>query len=164
MGSPNPFAFGISAFGIGSFGPGTSPIPPTPPGPLTPAVPVLPSSIQHATLLLDQVTFDCCLDASGNWAVSNAPYSIAQDAATQLSTFRGECWYDNTQGVTYWQQIFGQRPPASLVVSLLEAQALLVPDVETAVATIGGINPQRGAIGQMIITDTDGNETVLPLS
>lgn len=161
MSSPNPFAFGTSAFGFGSFGPGpVEPVPPPPP-PLVPPTPV--SSISHLTWLLDWESGDSCLDASGNIAVASAPYAIAQDAATQVSTFRGECWYDSTQGVPYWQQILGKRPPASLIASLFEAQALLVPDVATAVVTIGGLNQQRGAIGQMIVTDTDGIATTLPL-
>jgi hypothetical protein len=57
----------------------------------------------------------------------------------------------------------GKLPPASLVVSLLEAQALNVPDVETANVTLGGINAKRGLIGQVLIVDTDGNESTLPL-
>jgi hypothetical protein len=120
-------------------------------------------AINHLTVLLDWSTGDACLDANGNIALASAPYAIAQDVATQLSTFLGECWYDSTQGVAYWQQILGKRPPASLMISLLEAQALMVPDVATATATIGGVNLQRGAIGQMVITDTDGNEFTLPL-
>lgn len=120
-------------------------------------------AINHTTWLLDQSTFDSCLDASGNIAVASAPYAIAQDVATQLSTFLGEVWYDSTQGMPYWQQILGQRPPASLVIAALEAQALLVPDVETATATIGGIDAERGLIGQVIITDTDGNESTLAI-
>lgn len=161
MSSPNPFAFGESAFGFGSFGPNPTPPVPPPPPPLTPAAPV--STIDHLTWLLDWETGDSCLDANGNIAVASAPYAIAQDAATQMSTFLSECWYDTTQGVAWWQQIAGKRPPASLIASLYEAQALLVPDVETAVATIGGLNAKRGAIGQMIVTDTDGNSTTLPL-
>ncbi len=126
-------------------------------------------SINHLTFLLDWSTGDLCLDASGNIAVASAPYAIAQDVATQLSTFLGECWYDTTQGVPYWQQILGKRPPASLIVSLLEAQALNVPDVATAAATIGGIGTQtamvvaRGILGQMIITDTEGGATALSI-
>jgi hypothetical protein len=118
-------------------------------------------SINHTTWLLDWDTGDLCMDAAGNIAVASAPYAIAQDIATQESTFRGECWYDITQGVTYWQQILGQRPSASLVVSLFEAQALEVPDVASATMTVGGINPQRGLIGQMLATDTDGNSITL---
>lgn len=120
-------------------------------------------SINHTTWLLDWTNVDSCLDANGNIAVASAPYSIAQDVATQLSTFLGEVWYDSSQGVQYWQKILGQRPPASLLRSLLEEQALMVPDVATATATIGGINNKRGAIGQMLIVDTDGNEFTIPL-
>jgi hypothetical protein len=119
--------------------------------------------INHLTWLLDWETGDSCLDANGNIAVASAPYSIAQDVATQVSTFIGECWYDSTQGVQYWQQILGKRPPASLVASLFEQQALLVPDVASATADIGGINSQRAAIGQMLVTDTDGITMTLPL-
>lgn len=119
--------------------------------------------INHTTLLLDPDTWDLCLDAFGNIAVASAPYSIAQDVATQLSTFLGECWYDTTQGVPYWQQIFGQKPPASLVAAFLEEEALKVPDVASAQVTIFGLNAQRGLIGQCLITDTDGVQSVIPL-
>ena len=122
-----------------------------------------PVTISHTTWLLDWATGDSCLDAAGNIAVASAPYAVAQDAATQVSTFLGEAWYDSTQGVPYWQQILGKRPPASLIASLFEQQALQVPDVATATVTIGGINAQRGAIGQMIVIDTDGNSATLPL-
>jgi hypothetical protein len=127
------------------------------------SAPVNQTTIDHLTWLIDWESGGICLDANGNIAVASAPYSIAQDAATQMSTFRGECWYDTTQGVPWWQQIAGKRPPASLIASLYEAQVLLVPDVESAVATIAGVNAQRGVIGQMLVTDTDGNETALPL-
>lgn len=120
-------------------------------------------SIEHATLLLDQTAWDLCLDASGNIAVANAPYSIAQDVASQLKTFLGECWYDTSQGMPYWQGILGKRPPTSYITAALEAQALLVPDVEDATATIGGLNTKRGAIGQVLITDTDSTLAAIPL-
>jgi hypothetical protein len=117
--------------------------------------------INHLTWLLDWDTGDLCLDAQGNIAVATAPYSIAQDVATALSTFLGECWYDNSLGVPYWQGILGKRPPASYLVAQFEAQALLVPDVATAQASIGGINAQRGLISQIVVTSTDGNTIIL---
>lgn len=164
MSSPNPIAFGAGRFDIDSFGPPpTPPPPPPPPAPPPLSAPERASSINHTTWLLDWETGDSCLDANGNIAVASAPYAIAQDVATQCSTFSGECWYDSTLGVPWWQQILGKRPPASLIASLFEAQALLVPDVETATVTIGGLNAKRGAIGQMLITDTDGITFALPL-
>jgi hypothetical protein len=114
--------------------------------------------INHTTLLLDQGTWDLCLDAMGNMAVASAPYAVAQDLASQFKTFLGECWYDNAQGMPYWQQIMGQLPPASLIVAAFEAQAVLVPDIASAVASIGGVDSTRDMLGQVIATDTDGNQ------
>lgn len=156
MSTPPPFAFGTGAFGVNPFG-GSPALNPTPlPNPSV-GPNYNPSNINHLTWLLDVTTNDLCLDASGNIAIAAAPYAIAQDVATQLSTFLGECWYDATQGVPYWQQILGQRPPASLLVSLLQAQALKVPDVVSATAILGTVGIQRGVTGQMTITDIDGN-------
>jgi hypothetical protein len=169
MTTPDPFAFGAGAFGVNPFGPAVTPPPPPPVPPGSTGRPQLyPSAtgapkLTHLTWLLDWSTGDSCLDAAGNIAVASAPYSIAQDIATQLSTFLGECWYDTTQGVPYWQQILGKRPPASLLVSLLEAQALKVPDVASVTVTIGGINAKRGVIGQLTATDTQGNAITLAL-
>ena len=121
-------------------------------------------NVTHNTLLLDLTAWDLVIDASGNIAMASAPYAIAQDVATQLSTFLGECWYDTTQGVPYWQQVLGKRPPASLLASLLEAQALKVPDVATATATIGTVSVTRGLTGQMTVTDTDGATSTIAFS
>jgi len=121
-------------------------------------------TINHTTFLLNLNTWDLCLDSLGNIAIASAPYSIAQDVATQISTFLGECWYDTTQGVPYWQQILGARPAASLIIAAIQEQALLVPDVATCEVTLESINAQRGITGQVVITDTDGNTTSLSLN
>lgn len=118
-------------------------------------------AIEHLTFLLDWTTGDSCLDAAGNIAVASAPYAVAQDVATAMSTFLGECWYDNTLGVAYWQGILGRRPTTSYVTGQLEAAARSVPDVATARATAGGTNIKRGLIAQMLVTDTDGNQITL---
>ena len=120
-------------------------------------------TVLHTTLLLDISFWDLVLDATGNIALAAAPYAVAQDVASQLKTFRGECWYDTTQGVPYWQEIMGQRPPAQLVVSDIEGEAEKVPDVETAVATIAGLDSTRRMIGQVGVTDADSNTYALPL-
>lgn len=108
------------------------------------------------TLLLDQVTWDVCLDANGNEAVASDPYAIAQDVASAVRTFLGEVWYDTTQGVPYFQQDLGQRPPLSLITAQMEKAALTVPGVGTAVCVIGSFT-DRTITGQIQLTDTDGN-------
>ena len=87
------------------------------------------------TLLLDQTTWDLVVDASGDIAVASDPYSIAQDAASAIRTFQGECYYDTTLGVPYWSQILGRSPPLSLLKAKLVAAALTVPDVAVMVST-----------------------------
>ncbi|AJJ19826.1 hypothetical protein [Yersinia intermedia] len=53
------------------------------------------------TLLLDRTAWDLVLDANGDIAMASLPYSIAQDVASAIKTFIGECWYDTSQGVPY---------------------------------------------------------------
>jgi hypothetical protein len=120
-------------------------------------------TINHVTWAMN-ANGDSYLDTSGNIATLSGAAAVAQDVATQCSTFLGECWYDSTQGIPYWQQILGKRPPASLIASLFENQALKVPDVATATMVVTGITAQRGLVGQLTITDTDGNTTTFSVS
>ena len=106
------------------------------------------------TLLLDQDLNDLCLDASGNIAMASEPYALAQDAASAISTFLGECWYDTTQGVPYWQDILGQRPPAELLKAQFARAALTVPGVVSASVALTQSARQLG--GTVTITDTTG--------
>jgi hypothetical protein len=108
------------------------------------------------TLLLDQVTWDVCLDINGNEAVASDPYAIAQDVACAVRAFQGEVWYDTTQGVPYFQEILGQRPPLSLITAQIEKVALTVPGVATAVCVIGTFT-DRTITGQIQLTSTDGS-------
>jgi hypothetical protein len=105
-----------------------------------------------ATLLLDTVTWDLVLDASGNIAVANPPYQLAQDAASAIKLFLGELYYDTTQGVPYFQSILGQSPPLSLIKAKLVAAAETVPGVTGAQVFISSVN-QRTLNGQVQVTD-----------
>ena len=72
-------------------------------------------TIIQNSLLLDQAQWDIVLDVNGNIALASAPYSIAQDVASAVRTFVGECWYDNSLGLPYWQNILGKFPPLQFV-------------------------------------------------
>jgi hypothetical protein len=96
------------------------------------------------------------MDASGNIAMATDPYAIAQDVASAVRTFLGECWYDTTLGVPYFQEILGQRPPLSLVTSKIQLVALTVPGVGSALVVIGSFT-ERTISGQIQLTDTGGN-------
>src|SRR5690348_6146263 len=72
-----------------------------------------PYSRDMQTLPLDTSSWDLVLDSNGNLSLSGKDYSIAQDVASAIRTFKGECWYDVTLGLPYFQSVLGQYPPPS---------------------------------------------------
>lgn len=86
------------------------------------------------TLFLLPQSWDLTVDALGNIAMASDPYSVAQDAASEIKLFAGEEWYDTTNGIPYFQKILGKYPPMTLVKALFEKAALRVPTVTQALA------------------------------
>jgi len=107
------------------------------------------------TLLLDRTEWDIVLDADGNMAIGEAPYAIAQDVASAVRTFKGECWYDSALGIPYFEQILGHWPPMPLVKELITKAALTVPGVASARCVFATVT-NRVLSGQIQITDTSG--------
>ena len=107
------------------------------------------------SLYLDPDTWDLTIDASSDIAMASDPYSLAQNAATAIRTFLGECWYDTTLGVPYFTEILGQLPPLELVKSKLVAAALTVADVVDAQVFISSFT-NRQISGQVQVTNTAG--------
>jgi hypothetical protein len=107
------------------------------------------------TLLLDRTTWDLFLDARGNIAVASDPYSVAQDVASAIRLFQGECWFDTTRGVPHFQKILGHQPPVSILKSALEAAALTVPEVTSAIVFISSM-VGREIHGQVHVTSSKG--------
>lgn len=89
-----------------------------------------------STLLLDAVDWDLVLDADGNIAVADEPYALAQDAASAVRTFAGECYWDTTLGIPYLEQVFGRRPSLATLKSLFVGAAMTVPGVASATCFI----------------------------
>ena len=107
------------------------------------------------TLLLDQGSWDLCLDANGSIAVASPPYSTAQSVSSAIRTFLGECYYDTSLGVPY-RNVLGKNPPLTYLIAQIEAAALSVAGVVSAVCTIQTVK-NRAITGQCVITDSDGN-------
>lgn len=105
--------------------------------------------------MLDTVQWDLVVDASGNIAVADVPYAYAQDAASAIRLFLGECWYDTTRGVSYWQTILGKAPPLNYIRQKLEDAALTVPGVLSARCFFLKIT-NRELTGQVQISDEAG--------
>lgn len=112
-------------------------------------------TIVHRTLLLDNGKWDLVLEINGNIAVADAPYSIAQDVASALRTATGECWYDQANGIPYWDQILGYFPPLPYVKNLMEKQAKTVPNVLNATVNFTSFK-NRQLQGECLVTTTDG--------
>lgn len=107
------------------------------------------------TLLLDRTLWDLTLDINGNIAMASEPYSIAQDVASACRTFLGECYYDTSQGVPYFQEILGQTPPLSVLKAALIAAAMTVPEVQSVVVYISSV-VGRNVSGQIHVITTSG--------
>ena len=108
------------------------------------------------TLLLDQSAWDLVLDINGNIALAGTPYSYAQDVASAVRTFIGECWYNTELGLPYWQQILGQLPPLGYIEQQISTQALTVPNIVSADTSIVNF-VGRDIEGVILITDIDSN-------
>ena len=117
-----------------------------------------------STVLLDRSTWDLVLDANGNIAVASEPYSVAQDAASAIMTFLGECYWDTQIGVPWLQQILGQRPTLALLKAQLAAAAMTVPDVAAAQVFISSF-VSRVVSGQVQVTSqSTGQVSVAPFN
>lgn len=125
------------------------------------------------TLALDKDTWDLCTDVWGNLAtVGDAtPESdttgpgmrLAFDVATRVRAWRGEVYFDTTQGINY-PQYLGGPPNLSLLQSVFTTEALKVPGCLTALADfqfIGG--DDRAVTGTITLSDIAGNGSQVTL-
>jgi hypothetical protein len=107
------------------------------------------------TLLLDRATNDLCLDALGNIAIAAQPYAQLQDAASAVRVFAGECWYDTTLGVPYFEQVLNGSTPLPVLRERMAAEARRVPGVADARIVITAL-AGRALVGQLQISLNDG--------
>lgn len=105
----------------------------------------------NSTILLDTLAWDLVLDAAGNIARADEPYSLAQDAASAIKTWLGEVFFDTTLGVPYRQQVFGLNPSIALLKQLFVQAALTVPGVASAKCFVTAISGREVA-GQVQVT------------
>lgn len=118
--------------------------------------------MQTRSLLLDPDTWDITLDDGGNLAVTDNPYAVAQDVACACSTFQGECWYDSTLGIPYYQRILGHWPGTQLINVKMQEEAMKLSYVASAVCTAVS-DRQRGITGVIMITDTNNENSAVGL-
>lgn len=103
------------------------------------------------SLALDSITWDLCIGASGNLATVDEPKRIAQDVACAVRTFDGECIFDQSRGIPYFDAILGHRPPAQLVNAYVEQEAAHVPGVTTVASMVQGGLSLRTLTGEVVV-------------
>jgi len=96
---------------------------------------------------LDPTAWDLIVSPGGNFATVTDAAQIQQDVCSAIRTFQGECWYDNTQGMPYFQSIFGKQVATAFLKKQIQNAALTVPTVTGA--TIANL-----AIANRVLTGT----------
>lgn len=107
------------------------------------------------TMLLDLADWDLVVNAAGDIAVATEPYSLAQDAASAIRTFAGECYWNTLVGVPYLSQILGKNLPLPLLKQALINAALTVPDVVSAQVFVSALT-ERTLAGQVQVVSSSG--------
>lgn len=110
---------------------------------------------------LNTVSWDIELDSNGNLSLAAEDYSIAQDVASAIRTFLGECWYDVTLGLPYFGKILGERPPASYITSLVVQAALTIATVTSATVARLALNANRQLTGTVIVVSTESTQPLV---
>lgn len=114
-------------------------------------------------MLLNPSAWDLMVDSSGNIAVANDPYSVAQDVASAVRLFLGNLYFDTTQGVPYFQDYLGRPPALSQIKQSFVDAAKTVPEVASAVCFISSLT-DRILSGQVQATLQDGTLVAVPIA
>jgi len=96
------------------------------------------------TIFLHPETWDLIVDANGNIAMAENPYSISQDVASACRLWRGEALFDTTRGVPYKTGVLGQLPPLAMLTEWYKSESELVPEVVKATPVLTFENRQLG--------------------
>ena len=113
------------------------------------------------------VDWDLIVDVRGNLATvgSATPDNeqtgtgrrLAQDVATRVCAWRGEVYYDATQGIDY-PTYLGGPPSIPLLQSAFATEALKVPECATAIANFTFVaGGSRAVGGTLTVSDIAGN-------
>jgi len=103
------------------------------------------------SLPLSNADWDLTLDSSGDLSMATPDESLAQDVACAIRTFLGECWYDVSLGMPYFQSIFGKRPPSSFVKARIVAAAKTAQDISGVDVTAIALS-NRAITGTVVVT------------
>ena len=110
--------------------------------------------------------WDFDVDAYGNWRtvgdatpgdLTGPGYRLAQDVATRCLSWRGEVYFDTTQGIPY-ETIVGQFASIAYVQQLYTVEALKVPACAQAVPDLTLTRGNKRTLtGSLTVADFTGN-------
>lgn len=107
-------------------------------------------------LFLELGKWDLLADANGNIATASNGYDVAQAVANEIKLFKGEGWYDPTQGCPHFSVELGQPAQAGAISAMLVAAAKRVPGVVSAQCSLSINRTTRKLGGVVIVTTTEG--------
>ncbi|MFV4845148.1 hypothetical protein ACNJKD_01580 [Edwardsiella tarda] len=113
----------------------------------------------YRTMKLDTETWDLTLDGSGNLAIASGGEAVAQDVASACLVFSGECYYDNTLGIPWKQDVLGKSPSSGFIATKMQAEAKKLPIVDQAICSVFTDRKTRQTRGTLLVTDKDGNQS-----
>lgn len=118
------------------------------------------------TLALEPSGWDLAVDALGNWATfgdatpaeaTGPGMRLAQDVATRCLSWRGEVYFDTTQGIRY-ETIMGEFPNLALLQNAFNTEGLKVPLCQTALADFKfTAGRERRLTGTLTVADVNAN-------
>lgn len=106
------------------------------------------------TLLLDD-NWDVTLDGSGNIAVTQGAYGIAQNVANAVRLFTNDACFDQTRGIPHFDIELGRVPSLSVLRARIRQAALDVDGVAEAEVSFLSFEG-RVLTGEVQITTTTG--------
>ncbi|ELX9578566.1 hypothetical protein SLJ66_001935 [Escherichia coli] len=111
----------------------------------------------YKTLKLDTSTWDLVLDGQGNIAIATDSEAVAQDVASACLVFYGECYFDNTLGIPWKQNVLGHAPTPGYIAQKMQTEAKKLAIVDQAVASVFFDKSTRNTTGTIRVTDIYGN-------
>lgn len=112
-------------------------------------------------LYVNSTDNDLSVDAQGNLQTSTGAFALALAAACAIRTFKGEVYFDSTQGLPYFSTILGKNPPLEYVRSQFVAAALGAdPDIVESKVFFSSLTA-RDLSGQIQTSDATGKIAAL---
>lgn len=105
---------------------------------------------------IDSVNNDLFVDVAGNLAVATGGAALALNAACAIRTFKGEVFFDSTQGLPYFQSILGKNAPLEYIRSQLTQAALgSDPNIVASKVYFSSLTGRKLS-GQVQVSDSTG--------